>query len=655
MPLILLYVVSSATSALVAWYCWLRHEVVGAREYAAVALSQSLWTLGYIFELTSADLAGKIFWDNAQFVTTATWIGAFLAFALRYTERPLPRPRVTAPLLAAPLLALVLLAYTDPWHGLIRANSRLVPGNFSDALLYDVTGPVWALALYAYGAYLGCVLMLLLNPARTHPLYRRQIGLLVVGSLVPIAGSVLSLTFLADAPSRDISPFTFVISSILVAWALFRFRLFDLVPIARDVVVESIADAVFVLDADGRLIDLNPAARALIDATTLGVNRLPADLLPDAWRRHVARARAGNRYEVQELELPTRAGARQVELRLQPVYSRRGAYRGCVAVVRDITERKAVEAELYTYRERLEALVEARTADLRAANELLQREMTRRRQLEAQIIKGQRLEALGRMASGIAHDFNNVLAVVRGAADLLATRRAHAEQDRADLAAIAQATTQAATLTRQLLAFSRGQSFELAPVDLALAVGEFADILRRLAGEQVELLLELQPGNATILADVGQLQQVLVNLVINARDAMPAGGQLAVGVSRVTIRASDDASAARWGESVRLTVADSGTGMDELTRQRLFEPFFTTKEPGRGTGLGLPVVYGIITQLGGAIQVESAPGRGTTFTIDLPPLEFSLLWAAPGQEPRLEHSLQSGPQRPEGELQIDGL
>src|SRR4051812_1576044 len=137
-PLLLAYLISSAISALIAWYCWQRHEVSGAREYAAVALSQSLWTIGLIFELISPNLEGKIFWDNAQFVTTASWLLTFLAFTLRYTERRVPR--TTLALLGVPLVALVVLAYTDPLHGLIRAHARLVSGQSYSALLYDFTG-----------------------------------------------------------------------------------------------------------------------------------------------------------------------------------------------------------------------------------------------------------------------------------------------------------------------------------------------------------------------------------------------------------------------------------------------------------------------------------------------------------------------------------
>jgi PAS domain S-box-containing protein len=620
-PLVLAYLISSVISVLIAWYCWQCHEVNGAREYAVVALSQSLWTIGLIFELTSPDLEGKIFWDNAQFVTTASWLLAFLAFTLRYTERRLPRPRITFALLAVPLVALIVLAYTDPLHGLIRAHIRLVLGPSYNMLLYDFTGPLWALAIYSYGAYLACVLMLLATPARSNPMYRSQIGFLLIGTLVPIIGSVLTLSLLADSPDRDISPFTFAIGSILVAWALFRFRLFDLVPIARDVVVESLADAVFVFDPHWRLIDLNPAARMLLGAVDIDVSRLGADVLPDAWRDRILRANAGALYQTQELDLTTPTGVRQVELRLQPMFSRRGAYCGLIAVVRDITERKAVEADLEMYRAQLEARVEARTAELRTTNELLHQEMIHRQQLEAHVIQGQKLEALGRMASGIAHDFNNVLAVVRGAADLMIAQRTPDDPDMPDLAAIMQATTQAAALTRQLLAFSRGQSLQLAAVDLATVVGEFADILRRLAGPQIELRLDLHMGTTTVLADVSQLQQVLVNLVINARDAMPSGGKLAISVCRAAGPTPGASSMSASEQPIRLVVADCGTGMDALTRQRLFEPFFTTKEAGRGTGLGLPVVYGIVTQLGGTIQVESTAGSGTTFTIDLPPID----------------------------------
>jgi signal transduction histidine kinase len=183
-----------------------------------------------------------------------------------------------------------------------------------------------------------------------------------------------------------------------------------------------------------------------------------------------------------------------------------------------------------------------------------------------------------------------------------------------------------------LLAFSRGQALQLAAVDLATVVGEFSDILRRLAGPQIELQLDLQLGATMVLADVSQLQQVLANLVINARDAMPGGGRLSISV-RPSIASLPGDSAMHGQQAVRLTVADSGTGMDALTRQRLFEPFFTTKEGGRGTGLGLAVVYGIVTQLGGVIAVESTPGSGATFTIDLPPIERSLqpaVWEARG-------------------------
>jgi signal transduction histidine kinase len=252
--------------------------------------------------------------------------------------------------------------------------------------------------------------------------------------------------------------------------------------------------------------------------------------------------------------------------------------------------------------------------------------MAHRQQLEAHAIQGQKLEALGRMASGIAHDFNNVLAVVRGAADLMVAQRAPDDPDMPDLAAIIQVTVQAGSLIRQLLAFSRGQSLQLAAVDLATAVGEFADILRRLAGPQIELHLDLHMGTTTVLADVSQLQQVLVNLVINARDAMPSGGKLTISVCRVVGAAACGSATPAGEQLIRLVVADSGTGMDALTRQRLFEPFFTTKEAGRGTGLGLPVVYGIVTQLGGTIQVESTVGSGATFTIDLPPIDRSPLY-----------------------------
>lgn len=219
-----------------------------------------------------------------------------------------------------------------------------------------------------------------------------------------------------------------------------------------------------------------------------------------------------------------------------------------------------------------------------------------------------RLEAVGRLASGIAHDFNNLLTVIRGNAELL---RPGLPPDAARMAdEVRQAADRAADLTRQLLTFARGGPSGAAPLDLAAALGEAEGLARRAVGGAVRVTAEYAPDLPPVAADRGRLAQVVLNLAANARDAMPGGGELAIRAVR---------AAGPHGRPVaRVTVADTGAGMDEATQARIFEPFFTTKEVGNGTGLGLATVYGIVRDLDGTIGVRSAPGRGTTFTIDLP-------------------------------------
>jgi two-component system cell cycle sensor histidine kinase/response regulator CckA len=259
-------------------------------------------------------------------------------------------------------------------------------------------------------------------------------------------------------------------------------------------------------------------------------------------------------------------------------------------------------------------------------------DITDRERLEEQLRQSQKMEAVGRLAGGIAHDFNNLLTVMLGSADLLVDAipasdpmHAHAEQ-------VFDAASRAKELTRQLLAFSRRQVLQPRPVDLNLVVTGMRSLLARLLGAQVSLVDDLDPAIGPVLADPGQLEQVILNLVVNARDALPKGGRITLRTCEVTLE-HHELQGLPAGRYVQLSVADDGVGMDDVTRGRIFEPFFTTKDrpagEGAGTGLGLATVYGVVRQSGGAIQVDSAPGRGSTFTIHLPRAEKASTPARP--------------------------
>ena len=246
------------------------------------------------------------------------------------------------------------------------------------------------------------------------------------------------------------------------------------------------------------------------------------------------------------------------------------------------------------------------------------------RETEAQLRQAQKMEAVGRLAGGMAHDFNNLLTVIRGYSELLLDRLGSTDEMRKDMGEVKKAADRASGLTRQLLAFSRRQFIAAKVLDLNALVANMDGMLRRLIGEDiVELSAELDPSLGAIKADPGQIEQVIMNLVVNARDAMPKGGRLTIETLNVTIGGEVrlDAVGVAPGSYVLLTVRDNGQGMDAETRSHLFEPFFTTKEKGKGTGLGLSTVYGIVKQSGGSIIVESAPGRGTTFRIYFPRVE----------------------------------
>ncbi len=289
-------------------------------------------------------------------------------------------------------------------------------------------------------------------------------------------------------------------------------------------------------------------------------------------------------------ETPLRDG-RTFERRSEPVRGPDGAHLGRVWFFRDITEKKTAEKE--------------------------------RKELEERLAQSRKMESIGRLAGGIAHDFNNLLTAISGNVQLALMDLDAGNSPRRLLEEADRAADRAAALTRQLLAFSRKQIIEPRVLDLNRLIGKMESLLTRLIGENIELKAISQQGLANIRADEGQLEQAIINLVVNARDAMPAGGRLTIETADVVL---DEFYCRQHvgvipGPYVLLAVSDTGEGMDDATLRRLFEPFFTTKPTGKGTGLGLATIYGAVTQNGGTIKVYSEPGRGTTFKLYFPAVD----------------------------------
>jgi signal transduction histidine kinase/CheY-like chemotaxis protein len=304
-----------------------------------------------------------------------------------------------------------------------------------------------------------------------------------------------------------------------------------------------------------------------------------------------------------------------------------------------------LQYDLEQHREHLETVVQEQTAELVDTVEKLKQEITERQKaeverqfLQGQLLQSQKMESIGRLAGGVAHDFNNILTAILSYAELTLMKLAEDHPVRSHLVSIQAASEKAATLTHQLLAFSRRQVLEMKAVDLNKVIEGMANMLSRIIGEDILLELKTEATISTIRADQGQIEQVLMNFAVNARDAMPSGGRLLIGtkdvdLNDVLLRTQETVT---FDKYVMLSVADTGAGMTAEVRERIFEPFFTTKELGRGTGLGLATVYGIVKQHSGNIFVDSDPGQGTTFKVYFP------IAGERGQECDKDHDL-SGP------------
>jgi signal transduction histidine kinase/ActR/RegA family two-component response regulator len=294
-----------------------------------------------------------------------------------------------------------------------------------------------------------------------------------------------------------------------------------------------------------------------------------------------------------------------------------------IAIRKSLSEMHAVaeqQAKLETVKENIERTVEERTAEL--TREIIERRQTeaKLRASEEQLMQSQKMEAVGRLAGGVAHDFNNLLTVIQGYCGMSLQSMEPGHPLRKNSEEILQAADRASALTRQLLAFSRKQVLQPRVLDLNEVVHGMEKMLRRLIGEDVELLTTFETALGSVRADPGQIEQVIMNMAINARDAMPRGGKLTIRTANILIdqKTSFRNRALDAGDYVMLAISDTGVGMGEEVKAHLFEPFFTTKGVGKGTGLGLATCYGIICQSDGDVRVYSEPGSGTTFKIYLP-------------------------------------
>jgi two-component system, cell cycle sensor histidine kinase and response regulator CckA len=392
------------------------------------------------------------------------------------------------------------------------------------------------------------------------------------------AGTALVLLIAAD----DIVDFVLTAREAVTRRGFERFR----------ALVEAAPMAVVSSDLEGKITAWNPTAEHLFGWTAAQVIGKSVPLVPpekvDEYDELQLKTIAGEITKgLETIRLDSQGKRIPVSISVAPVLDENKSLTGTIAVIEDVTERKRIAHEL--------------------------------KQLEQQVLQAQKMEVLGRLAGGVAHDFNNLLMVISGCSELLERSLPKDTPAHIHLEQIHRTSQKAAAITKQLLAFSRKQVLELPPLDLHEALTDSEFMLPRLLGSDVQLSFHHEAAKSWILSDPAQVEQVVANLAINARDAMPEGGRLSISTRNdAQVPGNGAGEAPQTADWVVLEVKDTGCGMDEKTRAQIFEPFFTTKPAGKGTGLGLATVYGIVKQSGGHIRVTSTPGAGSCFEIYFP-------------------------------------
>ena len=399
--------------------------------------------------------------------------------------------------------------------------------------------------------------------------------------------------------------------------------------------VENSLGLMCIHDLEGILLTINPAAAHSLgyrveECCGRNIREVLAPSVRHLFDEYLSRIRT-NSIDSGIMRLQAKDGAERLWLYRNVLYEEPGSAILVLGHAQDVTERimaerglKQSQSDLARARDELEMRVAERTIELQQTNERLRSEVEQREKVEEELLRTRKLEAIGRLAGGLAHDFNNLMTIVVGYCESMRSELAGNLPLLAEVNEIHKAAEQANSLTRQLLAFSRRQTPQALLLSLNDVLKDRADMLRRLLSDDIEVAILSDSTVGLIRADRGQIEQVILNLVINAADAMPYGGKLVLAAANVLLNGVglDQVPSQHESQSfVRLTVSDTGIGMPPEIKARIFDPFFTTKEQGKGTGLGLATVYGIVNQAGGQINVESEPGQGTTFHILFPQCE----------------------------------
>jgi PAS domain S-box-containing protein len=611
--LVLPILASILISCGVAAYAWHHRKEPGSAAYAWLAANQAAWTLFLLFEILSSTLAGKVFWDDIQWINTVLSPLLLLVFAIQYTGVNILRKRWSWWALAAfPALFLVAV-FSDPWTGLIRPDAALVPGELTVSLVYSFTPLVWLLSIYSYALVIAAAYLLVRKYLRSTWPYRQQVAVVLVGSLVPIFGTFLTLGGVTILGQRDLTPLTFAIGNLVVAFGLSRYRLFDIVPVAQDLIVENLQDPVVVVDPKDRVVYMNRTAYTSMAMPAAELIGRPVEDVYSRWSdlvEHFASLHSG---ASEIIQLSVEDHLFYYEIRVSPLTDGRGRYNGRAVIAHDVTRLKTAEAELRRSRENLEKLVEQRTTELSLALEALQinAEQLEQRVFERTAELEKKNRELETFAYSVSHDLKAPLRGIDGYSRLLEDY-----SDRLDvegqlfLRNIRKGAAQMSQLIEDLLVYSRMQrrAVNRDYLELDAIVNQVLDERsEEIQQRGVEVIVDLQCSEVS--AEMEGLVQAMRNLVDNALKFSAVDRLL-----RIEIRS--------WpaGDISVISVSDNGIGFDMQYNERIFEPFQRLQrvEDYPGTGIGLALVQMAMERLGGRVRAESMPGFGATFYLEIP-------------------------------------
>jgi len=564
------------------------------------------WSLCNVINLGSTTLAAKILWANMAYFGVVLVPASWLLLALQYGggENWLRGRKLS--LLAIEPLAIIILAWTNDFHGLVRTHVSLA--RVGSLITFD---PTWGIAFWVHITYsytllfLGTLIFIRILFTTTRA-FRKQATAILIGALLPWIGHIITIAGVGPLKGEDISTFMFSLTGVIVFIGVFRFSLFDLVPIARSIIVEQISHGVIVMDDRLRVVDINPAACAVLGLGSGGLKGQNIDDLCSDWPelRHFIRTTTEGQDEI-ALDRASKQSVFAVEKTIITGHTK--APIGNILTLRDITPERHREEELSIAKAELEARVIEQSEKLEQAQATLGAQ-------ELELLQAQKLESLGILAGGLAHDFNNFLMVIMlnlNTAKMMA-------DDNPELVKLMNsaenAIQQAKEITQQLLTFARGGAPVKSTMHLQPLLKESMHFVLR--GTATAVAFDFADDLWTVDIDAGQINQVISNLVLNAVEAMPHGGTVRLSAANVTLQSHETKCGLPPDRYVKVAVRDEGVGIPPEIMDSIFDPYFTTKSTGNG--LGLSSCYSILARHGGGISVESELNLGSTFTFYLP-------------------------------------